>query len=431
MSAQIKNSNIKKVRKSVSKSKSTRSRGKGRRKPSRKKNAFVLDKNNLVLVSGAAALVLVVIFAVGVILGSSDKKETEDFGSGVSLEQSIADAGNAAAKKKNDAVSRKEDSSGKENVSVEKTAKTSEKPLVVPVVKNDSAKKETEKQPVSAKTDVNASARKDTASEKPSVVPAKPAQSYEKTAQSSEKPVPVPAVPVPAAPKYDIPAAVGKPALVFVFDDAGHNVTKLKKYTSLKMPLTIAVLPKLAHSAECAEEIRRAGKEVILHQPMQAENLNINPGPGALKPEMTTFEIAEQLKENIREVGPVKGLNNHEGSLITEDEIRIGTVLDVAFENNMYFLDSRTTAATKAPQAALERDMTILERDVFLDDVVNRDEILKQIYRALGVANKKGKAIIIGHVDKSVDIIPSVLEEMYPLLLEKGYRVCYASDLLK
>ena len=75
--------------------------------------------------------------------------------------------------------------------------------------------------------------------------------------------------------------------------------------------------------------------------------------------------------------------------------------------------------------------MTILERDVFLDDVVNRDEILKQIYRALGVANKKGKAIIIGHVDKSVDIIPSVLEEMYPLLLEKGYRVCYASDLLK
>lgn len=450
MSAQIKNSNIKKVRKSVSKSKATRSKGKGRKKTSRKKKAFVLDKNNLILVSGAAALVLVVIFAVGVILGSSGKKETEDFSSGVSLEQSIADAGNAAVKKNKSAAknasSGKDNSAKKEvaaadkNESSEKKSDSGKKAETSSAkndsVKNDSsgknsAKENSAKQAAPVKTEVNASAKKDNVKQNTSAS-AKKDTASEKKEPAPEKKAPVTPAPAPVpAPKYDIPAAVGKPALVFVFDDAGHNVTKLKKYTSLKMPLTIAVLPKLAHSAECAEEIRRAGKEVILHQPMQAENLNINPGPGALKPEMTTFEIAEQLKENIREVGPVKGLNNHEGSLITEDEIRIGTVLDVAFENNMYFLDSRTTAATKAPQAALERDMTILERDVFLDDVVNRDEILKQIYRALGVANKKGKAIIIGHVDKSVDIIPSVLEEMYPLLLEKGYRVCYASDLLK
>lgn len=415
MSAQIKNSNIKKVRKSVSKSKTTRSKGNGKRKTSRKKKKqFVLDKNNMILVTGAAALFLVVIFAIGVIINSSGRKETENFNDGVSIEKSIADSGKTAV-----TASAKKETPKKETPPAEKPAEkkpAEKKPETKPAAKP--AEKPSEK------TSAAASAKKDT--------PKKETPSAEKPAEqkaAEQKPAPVPQT--PAAPKYDIPQAVGKPSLVFVFDDAGHNVSKLKKYTSLKMPLTIAVLPKLAHSAECAEEIRRAGKEVILHQPMQAENLKINPGPGALKPEMSTFEIAEQLKENLREVGPVKGLNNHEGSLITEDEIRIGTVLDVAYENNIYFLDSRTTAATKAPQAALERDMTILERDVFLDDVVNRDEILKQIYRALGVANKKGKAIIIGHVDKSVDIIPSVLEEMYPLLLQKGYRVCYASDLLK
>jgi len=161
---------------------------------------------------------------------------------------------------------------------------------------------------------------------------------------------------------------------------------------------------------------------------MQAENLKINPGAGAITPEMTTFEIASLVKKNLDEIGPVAGLNNHEGSLITEDSIKIGTVLDVAAERKIYFVDSRTTANTKAPQAALERDMPILERDVFLDDVVNRKEILAQIYRALGIANKKGKAIIIGHVDKSADIIPELLGEMYPFLKQKGYTFAFPSQ---
>lgn len=238
-------------------------------------------------------------------------------------------------------------------------------------------------------------------------------------------------VPQSMAEKYKIPEAVNHAVLCFVFDDAGQNVEKLKKYTSLRMPLAVAVLPKLSHSAECAEVIRNSKKELLLHQPMQAGNLKINPGKGAVLPDMNTFEIARTIKENLQEVGPVAGMNNHEGSLISEDEIKIGAVLDVACESGIYFLDSRTTAATKAPQAALERDMKILERDVFLDDIVSREEILNQVYRALGIANKKGKAIIIGHVDKSADIIPVLLTEMYPLLVEKGYRICMPSELMK
>ena len=270
---------------------------------------------------------------------------------------------------------------------------------------------------------------KSTASPKPSAstkAPAAPSKSVvspSAASNSQQKEPTAPAIP------YDIPDAQRGATLVFIFDDAGQSVSKVKRYTSLPMPLTIAVLPQLPHSRECANVIRAAKKEVMLHQPMQAENLKINPGPGAITPDMSTFEIAEVLKKNLAEVGPVAGLNNHEGSLITEDEIKIGTVLDVAAEKNIYFVDSRTTAATKAPQAALERDMHIFERDVFLDDVVNKNQILAQIYRALGIANKKGKVIIIGHVDKSADIIPYLLRDMYPYLQIKGYRFAVPSQL--
>ena len=234
---------------------------------------------------------------------------------------------------------------------------------------------------------------------------------------------------VPVA-KFNIPQAVRGAKIAFVIDDAGLNVTNLKKYTGLNFPLTVAVLPKLSHTKECAQEIRASGKELILHQPMQAMNLEMNPGEGAIKPDMSLSDIYAQVLRNVAELGGgVKGINNHEGSLISADSMKIGAVLDAVSDSGIYFLDSRTTAQTQAPQAALERGMDIYERDVFIDDVINRDEMIKQIYRGIGIANKKGRCIMIGHVDKSVKILPDLLREMYPELVAKGYKITTPSGL--
>ena len=205
----------------------------------------------------------------------------------------------------------------------------------------------------------------------------------------------------------------------------------MRKYTALPFPLTVAVLPKLSQTKACAAQIRKDGKELMLHQPMQAINLAINPGMGKISPDMTTYQVAAQIRENIAELGGgVKGFNNHEGSLITEDVIKMGAVLETAAELGVYFLDSRTSAQSKARQAALERDMHIFERNApFLDNAVSRDEMLAEIKKSLAVANKAGYAIIIGHVDKSVEILPQLLMEMYPYLVQKGYRFATPSSL--
>ncbi|MBB5219374.1 divergent polysaccharide deacetylase family protein [Treponema rectale] len=233
--------------------------------------------------------------------------------------------------------------------------------------------------------------------------------------------------------KFNIPKASANATLVFIIDDAGLSVEKTKKYTSLPFPVTIAVLPKLSHSKDCAYLVRSSGKELILHQPMQSLNVNLNPGPGAITADMGTYDIARTVKENLDEIGPgVKGMNNHEGSLITSDQIKIGAVLEVCSERGIYFLDSRTTADTKAPQAALERDMAIFEKNApYIDNVLTREAMLKEIYGCLEVANKKGTAIMIGHVDKSANILPALLTEMYPYLVEKGYRFATPSMLKK
>lgn len=224
--------------------------------------------------------------------------------------------------------------------------------------------------------------------------------------------------------KYNIPQAVNNPIITFIIDDAGLSAANVKKYTSLPFPITIAVLPKLSQTKECAAVIRSSGKTMILHQPMQAINLKMNPGPGAVRQEMSLQEVRQTVKDNLMELGSgVKGLNNHEGSLITSDEMKIGAVLDVVQDMGLYFIDSRTTKDTMAPQAALERDMKIYERDIFIDNIISREEMLNQIYRGLGIANKKGKVIMIAHVDKSVNILPDLLRDMHPYLIKAGYRI--------
>ena len=43
-----------------------------------------------------------------------------------------------------------------------------------------------------------------------------------------------------------------------------------------------------------------------------------------------------------------------------------------------------------------------------------------EIAKGIEIANKKGSVIMIGHV-WSADFLPQILEELYPLLKQKGY----------
>lgn len=235
---------------------------------------------------------------------------------------------------------------------------------------------------------------------------------------------PVPAHSPAADPPFAVPPARNGATLVLVLDDAGRSAENVRRYTALPFPLTIAVLPRLPQSRACADAVRAAGKEVILHQPMQAMNPRLDPGEGAIRAAMSGAEIAAVIQENLAELGPgIVGMNNHEGSLITADIVRIGLVLDVCRERGIYFLDSRTTAETKAPQAALERDMPIFEKaGPYIDNEIDRDKMLARLYETLAYANEHGRAVVIAHVDKSVDILPALLAELYPHLAAQGYR---------
>ena len=225
---------------------------------------------------------------------------------------------------------------------------------------------------------------------------------------------------------YNFPQAVNHAQLIFVFDDGGQNLNHLDAFLNLPFPITVAVLPRLAYSKESAKKIRASGNELMLHQPMQAINKSVNPGPGAITPEMDEDQIIATLFTNINEIGPVAGINNHEGSAITADAEKMEIVLKVASENGIFFLDSRTNVETKIPYVAGEMGYTYYERNIFLDNTKTKENALSELKKGLTIANKNGSVIMIGHV-WSADFLPAFLKEVYPELKEKGYTFSVVS----
>jgi len=239
--------------------------------------------------------------------------------------------------------------------------------------------------------------------------------------KKSETTKPVPTSPQPEKKsQYNFPAAKNGAQLIFVFDDGGQNLAHLKPFLQLPFPITVAVLPQIAHSAESAAQVRASGNEVILHQPMQSVNASVNPGPGAIKPEMSDEQIKTILFNNINEIAPIAGMNNHEGSGITADAEKMAVILQMASEEGIYFLDSRTNVETKVPYVAREMGYSYYERNIFLDNEKTEANALKELKKGLDLANKNGSVIMIGHI-WSADFLPAFLQKAYPELKAQGY----------
>ncbi|MGI0511723.1 divergent polysaccharide deacetylase family protein [Treponema denticola] len=304
----------------------------------------------------------------------------------------------------------------------EEKPKTTEKPPIESKAKDKHTEKTKETETQTAKNLPKEAAKK-TLQDKPKEIEKPNKENKAKKPENpiiTDKPKPQEQEPdVSAYPIQDLPELPSKGKLIFVFDDAGHNLEQLQYFLDLPFPCTIAVLPKLPNSRETARRIRAAGKELILHQPMQALNPNINPGDGAVKPGMDREEIKKIVASNVEEIGPIAGMNNHEGSLITSDEKAMEAVLELCREKNIYFLDSRTSSKSVVPQVAKKLNMNIWERAVFLDNKKDKAYMKKQIIEGLEIASQRGEAIMIGHVF-TVDLA-ILLKEMYSDLTQEGY----------
>lgn len=228
------------------------------------------------------------------------------------------------------------------------------------------------------------------------------------------------ALPFPIALRRDGAPAAASPTLIIVIDDAGHNIEQLEPFLKLPFPLTLAVLPGLGYSRESAERIVAAGKELILHQPMQALG-GADTGPKSINLDMSAQEASALLTENLEALPGNAGLNNHMGSALTRDPKLMRTVLDIAKKRGIYYLDSLTSSGTATAVLCREMEIPYWERDVFLDNSGDRQSILHALEEGKKTARDQGAAVMIGHVWSAE--LAQTLMDIYPQLVDEGYSL--------
>jgi polysaccharide deacetylase 2 family uncharacterized protein YibQ len=217
------------------------------------------------------------------------------------------------------------------------------------------------------------------------------------------------------------------PRLAIIIDDLGYDPGAAEAVLRLRYPLTVSVLPDLPHSREIAEEAHARGYQVLLHLPMEPESPNPREAK-ELRPGMGQAEVTRAIATMLATVPPAVGVNNHEGSLATADPALMAETMRVLRARHLFFIDSRTTVATVAYEAARQAGVPAAYRKVFLDDAPNRAAVLRQLERAARLAREQGWSIAIGHPHSAT---LAALREALPELERENIRLVFASELAR
>ena len=216
--------------------------------------------------------------------------------------------------------------------------------------------------------------------------------------------------------------------IVLVIDDFGYRNDSISDgFLELPVPITCAVLPGHNQSSRFAKKAINAGKEVIVHMPMQSAIASSGEDEFKLKIGMTSEEIEWRLNEALNEIPEAVGINNHQGSKATTDGKVMAVVASVLKNKNKFFLDSRTSSKTVGENTMRSVGVPTARRHIFLDNDLSIENISKQLDKLVAVAEKKGLAIGIGHVKGNT---LKVLEEEIPALVEQGFEFKFLSQVV-
>ena len=189
------------------------------------------------------------------------------------------------------------------------------------------------------------------------------------------------------------------PAIAIIIDDLGHNLDAGKRVINSNWKIACSILPARPYSIELAKLAHRNGKEIMVHLPMQANNVQ-RLGYGALTAGMNKQDFTLTVNTSIDSIPYARGINNHMGSLLTQHESHMDLLMQTIANRDdyLYFIDSKTTASTIASNIASEYHIPTLMRDVFLDtESHDKKHVRSQVRRLINIAKRKGYALAIGH----------------------------------
>ncbi len=236
-----------------------------------------------------------------------------------------------------------------------------------------------------------------------------------------------------AAPTSILPADIAKvtkrPQIAVIIDDFGYSMNEtINGFIALKEPFTAAVIPGRPYSTQVDERLNNRRIQTLIHMPMVTVTNTTSEPNYALSDDLSDGEILRRLKKARKDVPKAAGMNNHQGSGGTQSRKVMTSVADFLTEQKMFFVDSRTIAASVGETIAKERYLPTNSRDVFLDEVDDQEAIAGELFRLARIAKEHGEAIGIGHCRPNT---LKTLKKYLPALAEAGFDLVPVSKLVR
>lgn len=220
----------------------------------------------------------------------------------------------------------------------------------------------------------------------------------------------------------------GEARVAIIIDDLGYQLDAGRRAISLPGPVSFAVLPGTPRAATLARWAHNSGKEVLLHLPLQANSDDKDNEPIGIDLDMSRERLATTFDAALRSVPHVIGVNGHKGSLLTRHPGHMQWLMEeIRARENLFFVDSYTTAHSVALQMATEAGVSALRRDVFLDPDPSPATVQRQFERMKVLAKRRGFVVAIGH---PYDATLALLEKELPKLAEQGIELVTISTLV-
>jgi len=218
-----------------------------------------------------------------------------------------------------------------------------------------------------------------------------------------------------------------KPVISILIDDMGDDYQAGIKAILLTGSLSYSFLPNSPHSISLAYIASDAGKDVMLHLPMESVDENAL-GPNDLRLDMTETAFVKRVRQDLLAVPMIVGVNNHKGSLLTQHPGHMDWLMGVLKENgNLFFIDSLTSVSSVAGQLATEAGIANATRNVFLDHHSDMQSIHENYEKLIRIAKKRGAALAIAHPRKNT---LKYLEKRLAQIDEDGVRLVPVSEII-
>lgn len=222
------------------------------------------------------------------------------------------------------------------------------------------------------------------------------------------------------------------PQLAIIIDDVA-TMQQYKNIQTIPFKVTPSIFPR-SEATPNTPNIARIAPFFMVHLPLEALSF-YQKGHKWLFVNDTKEKIKNTIQEIRDDFPNLKYINNHTGSKFTQDYMALSRLLDVLRDNDITFVDSRTTSKSQTKIYYQNHKMesfngcqsVFLQRDIFLDNELDVSKITQNIITSIELAKKRGYAIAIGHPHKETIL---ALKNAKEYILKSGVEMVYINELV-